>query len=204
MGKKLTEPETFAQKISREQINKLPIRRYAGNIELVRAPEQVLPIVTILRREPVLGFDTETRPAFRKGQSYKPALLQLATSDRVYIFQLKRTGLPEPLCDVLGSPCIIKAGVAVRDDIRKLKEIAEFVDRGFVDLGEAASKAGLDNHGLRGLAAAVLGFRISKQAQRTNWARNDLTQAQIAYAATDAWASRGIYLAFRKHQIIKP
>jgi ribonuclease D len=67
-----------------------------------------------------------------------------------------------------------------------------------MDLGNIAKKAGIKNHGLRGLAAVLLGLRISKGAQTTNWARDVLTRQQIQYAATDAWVGRKLYLSLEQ------
>ncbi len=146
----------------------------------------------------LLGFDTETRPAYKKGESYLPSLLQLACEDEVYIFQLKQLGLAKPLRDILADPAIIKAGVALDYDISELKKLSSFNVAGFTDLGNLAKKAGIKNHGLRGLAAVLLGFRISKGAQTSNWAKNVLTPQQIQYAATDAWVGRRLYLSLQQ------
>jgi ribonuclease D len=146
----------------------------------------------------LLGFDTETRPAYKKGESYLPSLLQLACADEVFIFQLKHLGLARPLRGILADPAIIKAGVSLDYDIRELKKLSRFKAAGFADLGNLARKAGIKNHGLRGLAAVFLGFRIPKGAQTTNWARDVLTPQQIQYAATDAWVGRRLYLALEQ------
>ncbi len=188
----------FDRRMTREEINARPIRKWTGPVHLVRTPEQVEGAAQILAREQLLGFDTETRPAFRKGQSYLPSLLQLAGERQVYIFQLGHVGLPAPVRAILASPDIIKAGVSVDFDIRELQKIASFRPAGFVDIGRLAKKAGIRNHGLRGLAAVLLGLRITKSAQTSNWARDQLTPAQLTYAATDAWVSREIHLALAR------
>jgi ribonuclease D len=146
----------------------------------------------------LLGFDTETRPAYKKGVSYPPALLQLATNKEVFIFQVKRLGLAKPLRDILADPTFIKSGVGLDYDIRELKKLGRFKAAGFMDLSDIAKQAGIKNHGLRGLAAVLLGIRIAKGAQTSNWARDVLTPKQIQYAATDAWVGRRLYLALEK------
>ena len=143
----------------------------------------------------LLGFDTETRPAYKKGESYLPSLLQLASANEVFIFQLKHLGLAKPLRKILADPSIIKAGVSLDYDIRELKKLSHFKAAGFIDLSDLAKQAGIKNHGLRGLAAVLLGIRISKGAQTSNWSRDMLTRQQIQYAATDAWVGRRLYLA---------
>jgi ribonuclease D len=180
-------------RVSKEEINLLPIGRWEGPVRLIRSAAEAEAAAACLAKATVLGFDTETRPAFRKGQKYAPSLLQLATGEEVFVFQLQRTGLPASLLAVLGNPAIIKAGVALDFDLRGLQELHLFEPGGFVELARMAKRRGIRNHGLRGLAAVVCGIRISKSARTTNWASADLTPQQILYAATDAWIGREIY-----------
>jgi len=188
-------------RMTKEQINALPIRKYQGAIHLIQRPEQVEQAVRQLKKEKVLGFDTETRPAFRSGQSYPPAVLQLAGEQAVYVFQLRNCHLAEALCGLLASPKIVKAGVGLDRDVQELNELAAFKPAGFVDVGELAKQAGCMNHGLRGLAALLLGFKVSKGSQTSNWAQETLTRTQIEYAATDAWVGRELY---HKLQLLLP
>lgn len=184
----------FDRKMTRDEINTHLVRKFEGPIRLVRTPEELALACAELEEQTVLGFDTETKPAFLKGQSFAPSVLQLAGPQVVYIIQLKRVGLPERLRALLANPAIVKAGVSLDYDIAELRKIAEFEAAGFIDLGLVAKKSGLKNHGLRGLAAVLLGFRISKGAQRSNWGQDELTPVQIDYAATDAWVGRELYL----------
>lgn len=179
--------------ISKAEINELPMRQYDGPIELVRTAEDTDRIVKELEKETLLGFDTETRPSFRRGESYRPSLLQLATAEKVYLFQLKQTGLTKSLCAILSNPNITKAGVSIRDDLKELRKLADFEPAGFVELAHSAKKAGIKNLGLRGMGALLLGFRISKKEQVSNWARQELKPSQVTYAATDAWLGRKLY-----------
>lgn len=181
------------ERMSKEEIAKRPIRRYQGRIHVVRTKEQVADAVRKLRKETLLGFDTETRPSFKKGESYKPSLIQLAGEKEVFIFQLQHVGLPRALRRILADPRIVKAGVALDRDVIELAGLAPFEPAGFVDLGTVAKEVGLLNHGLRGMVAVLLGFRIPKGAQTSNWSKDDLTPAQITYAATDAWVGRELY-----------
>jgi len=180
--------------ISRDDINRLPLFKYEGQIHLVQSDAQAAVAVSELRRERVLGFDIETRPTFRKGESYPPALLQLAGSSAVYVFQLLQLQDLTWFKDLFSSPDIIKAGVSLDHDIRKLKQRQDFQEAGFVELSTLSDAAGIRNNGLRGLAAILLKLRISKGAQRSNWSKPELTREQIVYAATDAFISREIYL----------
>ena len=157
----------------------------------------MLAAVRALRRETLLGFDTETRPSFQKGETHPPALIQLAGKDAVYLFHLPGLGLPAELTDLLTDARIVKAGVANDRDLRELRGLRDFAPRGFVDLGECAAAYGIPHQGLRGLAAVLLGCRISKGARFTNWERTDLDDRALQYAATDAWIGRRIYEALQ-------
>ena len=183
----------YPETISKEAINRFPLSRYEGPIHLINNSEQIEEAVSILSQETLLGFDTETRPTFKKGQSYPVALLQLAGSRGVYIFQLLRLNDFDGLGNILSNPQIFKAGVAIRDDIRKLRKLFPFQPCGFVEISAHTQKMGIINTGLRSLTAIFLEQRVSKGAQVTNWSRTSLTPAQITYAATDAWISRELY-----------
>jgi ribonuclease D len=184
--------ESF-QRLTKDEINACPLMRWTGPIQVIRTPEALAGAVGQLATETVLGFDTETRPSFCKGESHRPALLQLAGENEVFIFQLRHMGLPLPLRDLLATPGIVKAGVAPAYDLKELQKLGPFEPAGFTDLSKLAKRAGFQNHGLRGLAAALLGRRIAKGAQTSNWAQGTLTPAQIQYAATDAWVGRKLY-----------
>ena len=159
--------------------------------------------VRSLGREKVLGFDTETRPAFKKGESYPPSLLQLAAGDGVYIFQIGRINSHKPLAGILADQNVLKTGIRVSDDIKKLNDVLPFEPSGFIELAGMAAKAGIKNAGIRGLAALLFGFRISKQTRCSRWDAPTLAHAQIVYAATDAWICREIYFALlgKNHKI---
>ena len=179
--------------LSKDDINALPIQAYEGDIRLIRDEEALTDALKHLEREDVLGFDTETRPIFTKGKTSSPALLQLAARDCVYLVQLTRQPFDERLAALLANPRIIKAGVAVRDDLLALKRLHPFVPGGAVDLAALARARGIKAQGLRSLAASLLGFRISNSAQCSNWERDELSPQQIRYAATDAWVGRELY-----------
>lgn len=182
-----------SKKISKEAINELPLAHWQGPVHLIATAEAAVAAAQRCRREQLLGFDTETRPAFRKGQKFMPSLLQLATATEVFLVQVQATGLVAPLLEVLCNPAITKAGVAPSFDLHSLQEMMPFAPAGFVDLATMARQRGINNHGLRGLAALACGIRISKSARTSNWANPILSPQQIQYAATDAWISREIY-----------
>jgi len=173
----------------------LPLKSYTSSIHVIDSDAKMSVATRALRDEKVLGFDTETRPAFKAGESYLPALVQLAGSDGVYIFQLRHITSYGPLASILADKHALKAGVAVRDDLKKLDAMFDFKPAGFVELADMSSKLGIKNAGVRGLAALLFGFRISKRAKISRWDAPKLTKEQIAYAATDAWICREIYFA---------
>ena len=189
-------------KLSKTEINSLPLRYYNGAIRIIQTAEQAKDACAILIKEKVLGFDTETRPAFKKGQSYLPSLLQLAGTKVVYLFQLSQCGLTDSIIILLSNVNIIKSGVAINQDLTELQQILNFEPAGFVDLGDIARSKGLPHHGLRGLAAYLLNFRISKSGRTSNWSANQLTKKQIKYAATDAWVGRELYLKYKQIKVI--
>jgi ribonuclease D len=151
-----------------------------------------------LHAERVLGFDIEVRPAFKSGDHFLPALVQLAGNEKVFLVQLKKMNSKHLLAGLFADAGIVKAGIAVAGDVGKLHEVMKFIPAGFVELGKMAAKAGIKAGGVRTLAAQLLGFRISKGAQCSNWERGELTPAQILYAATDAWVCREIFLFLEK------
>jgi ribonuclease D len=190
----------FKESITKEELTDLPLKWFEGEIFVVDKPEQVDDAVKILTTHQVIGFDTETRPAFKKGVLNKVALLQLSTADKAFLFRVNRTGFPVSLQKLLADPAIIKPGVAIRDDIKALQAISKFKPQGFIELQDHAKEMGILNFSLKKLAAIVLGFRISKSQQLSNWEAPALTEAQQIYAATDAWVALEIYkMLFNKN-----
>jgi len=185
----------FYKKIPTEILNNLPVKSFEGELYLINNYEDMLLAVNELKKVSVLGFDTETKPAFKKGVFHKVALLQLSTADKAFIFQLKKLGLPTELAEILSDEKIIKTGVAIRDDIKALKKLRKFIPNSFVELQKYSDELGIEDNGLKKLSGNVLGFRISKGARLTNWENEKLTNNQLKYAATDAWVS---YLIYKK------
>lgn len=185
----------FRESISKEELTDLPLKWFEGKINVIDKPEQVDDAVRILAAHRLIGFDTETRPAFKKGVLNKVALLQLSTADQAFLFRVNKTGVPFSLVKLLSNPDIIKPGVAIRDDIKGLQALSKFKPQGFIELQDHAKEMGILNFSLKKLAAIVLGFRISKSQQLSNWEAPSLTEAQQIYAATDAWVAHEIYKA---------
>ena len=189
--------------ISREDMAKLAIRRYEGRVRLVATPGDLEEAQGDLRQEAIVGLDTETRPAFKKGESHLPCLVQAATARAVYLFQLRRTEVFPALAGLLSEPRTIKAGVSLKDDLRALKQVFPFEEKNMLDLGLVARRSGFGQTGVRNLAGILLGFRIPKGTKTSNWAARELSAAQIAYAATDAWACRELYLRFQSLGLLR-
>lgn len=174
----------------------LPIRRYEGRVCLVATAQDLAHALADLRQESVVGLDTETRPAFRKGEIHLPCLVQAATARAVYLFQFRRPDAFPVLAELLAEPRIVKAGVGLAHDLRQLKLLFPFTEKNVVDLGVVARRCGLGQSGVRNLAGIFLGFRIPKGARTSNWAARHLSPAQVTYAATDAWACRELFVRF--------
>ncbi len=187
----------IVRSISREQMASLPIRRYEGRVCPVETPRDLEYALADIRQESVVGLDTETRPSFRKGESYPPCLVQAATARAVYLFPLRRRDVFPVLAELLADSRIVKPGVALANDLRPLKMVFPFMEKNVLDLGVVARRYGLRQTGLRNLAGIFLGFRIPKGASTSNWAAPHLSAAQITYAATDAWACRELFLRFQ-------
>lgn len=186
--------------ISNEEILLLPLRTFAGEIILIQSKDELEAVTEMLEQADVIGFDTETRPSFKKGEFHEVALLQFSIPGKALLIQLQKTGLPESIANILSNPNIIKAGVAIRDDIKALQKLRRFNPHGFVDLSVLARENGIGVESVKKLTALLLGFRISKTAQTSNWETFTLTEKQIEYAATDAWVCLEIY---KKLQILK-
>ena len=186
----------IAASISRDDMVNLPIRRYEGEVRMAATPEDFEDALADIRSERVVGLDTETRPAFRKGESHLPCLVQAATARTVYLFQLSNRAAFPVLTELLESPGIVKAGVSLAYDLRSLKLVFPFEERNIVDLGLVAKRSGMSQTGVRNIAGIFLGFRIPKGNRTSNWAAPKLSPAQITYAATDAWACRELFLRF--------
>jgi len=195
-------PEKYLKKISKQEIREYPLRKYSGPIYMINTFDHVRFAIENIMTEQILGFDTESKPSFKKGINNPPSVLQLATEESVFIFQLSESFFPSDLHKILSSAKIIKTGVAIKDDVIGLNRISQFDPAGFIDLGEISKKLGLQTHGLQNLAANLLGFRISKTMQRSNWGRKKLSKSQILYAATDAWVSREVHLQLKKLKLL--
>ncbi len=179
--------------ISKEEMEELPLGKFTGEIVVVDDLENLYIVANELKDERVIGFDTETKPAFKKGQKNEVALLQLSTNDKAYLIRLNRTGLTTEILNILTNPDIKKVGVAIRDDIKALQRLKSFEPAGFIELQDYAKDAGLEVFSLKKLAALLMDIKISKRQRLSNWEAESYTESQQSYAATDAWAGLLIY-----------
>lgn len=184
---------TFIDKISNEQTALLPAIEFRGEIRVVERERDIEAACKYLAEQPLLGFDTETRPSFRPGVMYRVSLLQLSSAERCYLFRLNKIPLAKPILRLLENRDLPKIGADVAGDLRSLRQIRHFRDGGFVDLQTVAPQWGIEEKSLRKLSAIVLGQRVSKAQRLSNWEAATLTDKQRLYAATDAWVCTRIY-----------
>ena len=189
----MTTVNNFIDKISNEQTALLPAIEFRGEIRIVDQERDIAAAGKHLAAQPLLGFDTETRPSFRQGVTFRVSLLQLSTREVCYLFRLNRIPLDKAILKILEDRKILKIGADVAGDLRSLRQIRHFRDGGFVDLQTIAPEWGIEEKSLRKLSAIVLGQRVSKAQRLSNWEAATLTDKQQLYAATDAWVCTRIY-----------
>ncbi len=186
--------EDRPRELSKDEINALPLRAYHGPVAVVDQDEAVDEAVRSLKGA-VLGFDIEARPCFKRGENHPPALVQLCGPGLAVLFRIQKLSLPNGLWRLFEDPSVLKVGVGLQRDVKDLQSVHSFWPEGFVELTSLSAPLGIKAAGLRSLAANLLEFRIGKGAQTSNWEAPALSSGQIAYAATDAWVGREIYLA---------
>ena len=189
----------FQNNISKEDMMSLPVGRYKGKIVCVRSRKDLFTVLPEILQERILGFDTETRPSFKKGTRYPIALLQLATRHHVWLIRLNNLGYVPELWKLFTDKHITKIGVGIRDDLRELQQLHPFDPEGFIDLQAYVKDFGIEDASLVKITAQVLGFRVSKAQRLSNWESDILTPKQQAYAATDAWVCYMIYKELNHH-----
>ncbi len=179
--------------ISNEEINALPLGAFEGKTVVVSEEKKMAHAFDEIKEHKTVGFDTETKPVFVRGHSNKVALMQVALPHKVFLIRLLQTGITPHIINFLENEKILKAGIALRDDIKGLQKLKHYTPGGFVELAQMSKEAGLQVESVKKLAALLLGFRISKGAQTSNWEAAVLHEKQISYAATDAWVCLEVY-----------
>ncbi len=192
----------FRISISPEEIGKLELVSFDGDIEVIDSvDERFFSAIRYLKRQTILGFDTETRPTFSPDQrSGGTALLQLSGGGRAYLFRLNKIGLPKQLASILASSAIVKVGAATGEDVNGLARITPFIPRNFVDLQSIVWEYGIRDKSVKKMTAIILGVKISKAQQLSNWEAEHLSEGQKRYAATDAWVCREMYLRLLREE----
>ena len=190
------------ERISSDEVNALPMRAYEGKIVLIDSKEGIEAAVSEIEQYSIVGFDTESRPAFKKGESHPVSLLQFATPQKVYLFRVNLIGMPSGVDRLLSNPSLTKLGIALHDDIKDLRKLGVSNPSGFQDIHSLIKDKGVINTGLRKLAAMILGFRISKSQQTSNWENEVLNERQQVYAATDAWVCLKIHERLKELSLI--
>ena len=186
--------------ISKELVQWMPVAAFEGEVLVIDKPEQVSDAVAYLRKQTVLGVDTEARPSFQRGTHYPTALVQIASHERCYLFRLTHIGMPQELADLFADPEICKVGLAFKDDINGLRRRRNFTPANCVDIQSMVPRYGILDLGLQKIFAICFGKKISKAQQLTNWENSHLTPEQARYASTDAWATLLIYEDLLAHE----
>ena len=186
----------FSESITPQEIEKLDYASFPGKIYVIDSVgAEFNRAIAYLRSQKIIGFDTETRPTFSQDQPrYGVALLQLSGPDKAFLFRLNKMGMHRRLCNLLASDKIVKVGAAIHDDIRTLQKKHFFEPAAFIDLQKIVCEWGIRDKSVKKMAAIILGIRVSKTQQLSNWEAERLSESQARYAATDAWVCREMYL----------
>ena len=190
----------FVSEISREEINRLDIGKFGGRIHLIDTIEKFDEAFPQINQQEVLGFDTETRPSFKKGRVYNISLIQLSSADEAWLIRINRIGIPNRLKMLLENRQILKIGAGLNDDFNKIRDMGSLDPGGFVDLQKFVENFDIESKSLKKLTAIILGFKISKSQQLSNWDADVLTEPQKLYASTDAWVCYEIYMELLRSQ----
>lgn len=186
----------YIESITPAELEKLEFASFPGKIQVIDGVgAEFNRAIAYLRSQKIIGFDTETRPCFSPNQPrYGVSLLQLSGPGKAYLFRLKKMGMHRRLCNLLSDKRIIKVGAAIHDDIRGLQKLRDFEAGGFVDLQKIVGEYGIRDKSVKKMTAIIMGFRISKTQQLSNWEAEQLSESQCKYAATDAWVCREMYI----------
>jgi ribonuclease D len=187
----------FQSEISKEEVAALELIQYEGPIHVIDSIEAFEKEIDHIALQPVLGFDTETKPSFKKGKVYPTSLIQISSLEQAWILRVSRIGYPTKLLEILSGEIPLKIGLGLQDDLRRLRTDFQFEPKGFLDLQNYVQAFRIDEKGLKKISGIVLNKRISKSQQVSNWDADELSEAQLRYAATDAWICLTIYNSLR-------
>ena len=185
--------KTIYNKFDKQQIANLPKEEFRGRIFTITTERDAEKAVNYLMSQPILGFDSETRPTFKRNVSHQVALLQVATYDTCFLFRLNQLGLPNSIVRLLEDTSITKVALSWKDDTHMLQLRRKYKSGKFIDIQDEVGRIGIEDHSLQKIYANLFGKMISKRQQLSNWEADILSDAQKAYAALDAWACIHIY-----------
>lgn len=185
----------YSVSISKQELSNLPVEKFDGKIIVVSSAETAAKAIQNLKKAKTVGFDTETRPSFKKGLIYKVALVQLSDGEKTYLFRLSKMGLPDVMKEFLEDENVIKIGLSIKDDFLSLSRFSKISPRGFIDLQQYVKEFDIKDNSLSKIYGVVFGKRISKGQQLSNWEASTLSDNQKKYAALDAKACLDIYNA---------
>ncbi|MCC8112588.1 MAG: 3'-5' exonuclease domain-containing protein 2 [Bacteroidales bacterium] len=183
----------YSLSIAKQQITTLPVSTFKGEISIIETPSQAAEAIAFLKTRDLLGFDTETKPSFKKGTPNKVALMQLSTDDHCFLFRLNKLGITDEMASLLEDASILKIGLSIHDDFHVMHRSSDVEPRGFIELQAFVKDYGIADTSLQKVYAIIFGEKISKNQRLTNWEAPTLTTPQQIYAATDAWACLRIY-----------
>lgn len=191
-------PET----LSKEDLREFPLLAFEGTIHIIETEDECNAAIEELRKHSTLGFDTEKKPTFKKGEYNPTAMVQLSTENDAYLFRMNKMGYPESLFDFMSDDSILKLGISIDDDLKDLQRVRDYDPGGFTDMNDVAKELGSRHIGVKKLAAIFLERRISKNQQTSNWENDVLSEPQMKYAATDAWICLAIHNELKAHKMI--
>jgi len=184
--------------VPKEDVKNYPLIEFNGNIHVIDSRSSLINSCKILSNSKILGFDTETKPAFKKGISHPISLLQLSVGNDVFLFRIDKIGFDNNIIDILSDSNILKVGIDIKNDLLGLKKIKQFTESNFLDLNSLALQKGFQSIGAVKLSIMLLGCRISKKQRLSDWSATQLTELQLSYAAIDAWICPKILAAFKE------
>lgn len=190
----------IVDRYDKQLISKLPRAVFPGRIEVIVSESDAQRAVRYLLGQPILGFDTETRPSFTRGNQHTVALLQVSSEEVCFLFRLNRIGLPDCLLDLIADRTVTKVGLSWHDDLRALSHRRQFQTGTFIELQDISKDMGIVDMSLQKLFANMFGQKISKTQQLSNWEADNLSDAQKVYAATDAWACIRLFEEMKRMQ----
>lgn len=185
--------KTIYNRLDKEYIKDLPLVSFPGKIITVNSEREADKAVPFLLSKDILGVDTETRPSFKKGQQHKVSLLQVATEDICFLFRLNYIGMVTPVISLLSNTDVPMVGLSWHDDLAALQKRMEFKPGLFIDIQDIIGDIGIEDKSLQKLYANIFKQKISKRQRLTNWDADVLSDKQMSYAATDAWACVRLY-----------